>query len=66
MVLTDPTTQKLWLMSENELASYLNKPLMDTVEYVEYMKQYWTALGFVRRNAANEFIEEESWGRPRP
>jgi hypothetical protein len=58
MVLTASATQVKWLPTETELAHFLHKPSISSVEYV---KECWKALGFIRRNISDDFIEQESW-----
>ena len=57
MVLTSLTTQVRWLPSRAQLATFLGV----AVTPVDFVKEYWKALGFIRRNASDEFIEQEGW-----
>lgn len=48
-----------WLIDETDKIPHLNRTPADEIEYV---KEYWKALGFIRRDATNKFVEQEqSW-----
>jgi hypothetical protein len=55
----DGVTRNLWLIDEGELATLLGAGAISEVEYV---KKYWTELGFIRRTAGDQFVEtEQRW-----
>jgi hypothetical protein len=63
-VTTDGTNRVDWIMSNGQLATFLHRPAATFTEG-DYVKAYWKALGFVRRNSSDQFIEQEApWRGP--
>jgi hypothetical protein len=58
-VSTNGTNRVDWVISNDELAVHLGVPTHSFTEG-QYAKEYWKALGFVRRTPSDEFIEQEA------